>query len=362
MIEPATIEELAAALRDAESSQKTVNVLGNNSKRLMAGPLLASDVTISTVRLNRVLDYEPRDLTISVDAGMPYRELRRTLAQNGQMIPLDPPYSEQSTIGGVVSANLSGPRRRLHGTARDMVIGMKFVTLEGKIVQSGGMVVKNVAGLDMAKMMIGSFGTLAAIGVVNFKLLPLPPETRSFIQEFSTVHDVLAARDRIQKGQLQPAALDIIKSDGKYRLLVQAGGNRAVLERYTKELDGAKALDGDAEEQLWAEVREYTPSFLTANPNGAVVRVSSTLSEIGKVLDSFPGKALARAGSGVCYGYFDRWQDAIGRGVVEYASDEARTNAELWPSPGSDFEIMKKVKDKFDPQHLLNRRRLYGRI
>jgi glycolate oxidase FAD binding subunit len=362
VIEPSSIEELAAALRDAGVNRKTVNVLGNNSKRLMAGPLVASDVTISTARLNRILDYEPRDLTISVEAGMPYADLRRTLAENGQMIPLDPPYAEQSTIGGVVSANVSGPRRRLHGTARDMVIGMKFVTLEGQIVQSGGMVVKNVAGLDMAKMMIGSFGTLAAIGVVNFKLLPLPPETRSFVQEFSTVQDVMAARDRIHTGQLQPAALDIVKSDGKYQLLVQGGGNRAVLDRYTRELDGATALDGDAEERLWAEVREYTPSFLSANPNGAVVRASCNLTEVGKVLDSFPGRALARAGSGICYGYFEKWGDAIGRGVVEYAADDARTDSILWPSPGSDFEIMKKVKDMFDPQHLLNRGRLYGRI
>jgi glycolate oxidase FAD binding subunit len=242
------------------------------------------------------------------------------------------------------------------------VIGMKFVTLEGKIVQSGGMVVKNVAGLDMSKMMIGSFGTLAAIGVINFKLLPLPPETRSFVQEFASVQDAVAARDRIQKGVLQPAALDIIKADGSYRLLVQGGGNHAVLERYTRELEGATAIEGEDENRLWTDVREFTPSFLSAHPDGAVVRVSCTLSDVGNVLDSFPGRALARAGSGVCYGYFENWQDAIGRGVIEYAPDEAREQAELWPAPGSDFAIMKKVKHMFDPQNLLNHRRLYGRI
>ena len=86
------------------------------------------------------------------------------------MVPLDPPFSAGATVGGVVASNSSGPRRRLYGTARDLVIGMQFATLEGKLVQSGGMVVKNVAGLDMAKLMIGSFGTLAAIAVVNFKL------------------------------------------------------------------------------------------------------------------------------------------------------------------------------------------------
>ncbi len=125
-----------------------------------------------------MLEYEPRDLTISVEAGLPWREFTSLLAANRQMVPLDPPFAADATVGGVVAANSSGPRRRLYGTARDLVIGMRFATLEGKLVQSGGMVVKNVAGLDMAKLMIGSFGTLAAIAVVNFKLLPAP-ETRA---------------------------------------------------------------------------------------------------------------------------------------------------------------------------------------
>ena len=102
------------------------------------------------------------------------------------MIPLDPPFSdraaeraafsERATMGGIVAANTSGPRRRLYGSARDMVIGMTFATLEGKLIRTGGMVVKNVAGLDMGKLMIGSFGTLAAIATLNFRLYPSPRE------------------------------------------------------------------------------------------------------------------------------------------------------------------------------------------
>ena len=130
--------------------------------------------------MNRILQYEPRDLTISVEAGLPWADLTSYAGGERQMIPLDPPFADRATVGGVVAANTSGPRRRLYGTVRDVVIGMKFATLEGKLVQSGGMVVKNVAGLDMAKLMIGSFGTLAAIAVVNFKLAPAPPATRTF--------------------------------------------------------------------------------------------------------------------------------------------------------------------------------------
>ena len=124
------------------------------------------------------------------------------------MIPLDPPFFESATVGGVVASNCSGPRRRLYGTARDVIIGMKFATLEGKIVQSGGMVVKNVAGLDMGKLMIGSFGTLAAIAVLNFKLFPVPVPERSFLASFRSPRRRCTRHG--SRSVLRPAALDLL--------------------------------------------------------------------------------------------------------------------------------------------------------
>ena len=141
----------------------------------------------------------------------------------------------QSTVGGVVAANLSGPRRRLYGTARDMIIGMTFATLEGRLVQSGGMVVKNVAGLDMAKPMVGSFGTLAAIAVVNFKVFPMPAASRTFVSEFATAPEAFAERDRILSSVLQPSAIDIVNwPSGIFRLLIRVQGNAAVLDRFAR--------------------------------------------------------------------------------------------------------------------------------
>src|SRR5271165_7467170 len=198
-IVPGSAEELAESLAEAHSRHRRVTVLGNATKDRMGGPIAPSDVTISTRALNQVLEYNPRDLTVSVGAGISYCELAGVLAEHRQMIPLDPPFSERAalsggaTMGGIVAANTSGPRRRLYGSARDMVIGMTFATLEGKLVQSGGMVVKNVAGLDMAKLMIGSFGTLAAITVVNFKVLPAPEAERSFLLPFDTPAAAVAA-------------------------------------------------------------------------------------------------------------------------------------------------------------------------
>jgi len=374
-IVPGSPEELAQCLADASSRGQRIALLGNSTKARMGGPIGPYDIAISTSGLNKILEYEPRDLTISVGAGITYSELSRVLAEHGQMIPLDPPFSdraaERATIGGVVAANTSGPRRRLYGSARDMVIGMTFATLEGKLVRTGGMVVKNVAGLDMGKLMIGSFGTLAAIATLNFRVYPSFQGTRTFTQDFERIADVMAARDEVLKSRLQPAAIDIVKSEGVYRLAIQAGGSPAVLARYSREASRMRTMEGTDEEALWRGIRESTPQFLRAQENGAVLRVSSVLSDVGRVLESLPSLAVARAGSGVCYGYFEQASDlthsSTGTSVIEFAPQGLREknglpNEELWPRPGNDFAMMKKIKEMFDPQGLLNRGRLYGRI
>ena len=382
MLAPSNPAELAAALRDAAAAGHTIALAGNSTKRRMAGPVEPADVALTTMSLRGVLAYEPRDLTISVAAGLSWREFTHLLAENRQMVPLDPPFADGATVGGVISANCSGPRRRLYGTARDLVIGMTFATLEGKLVKSGGMVVKNVAGLDMAKLMIGSFGTLAAIAVVNFKLQPMPEVERSFLLPFDSLAAAMAARNVVLKSQLQPAAIDLLNPAAArtlgistWLLALRAGGNQAAVQRY--EGDFANFTDGlayedERQQTLWRHVENFTPRFLAAHEDGAVVRASCTLKDSAAVMQSFPGPAVARAGSGVCYGYFERAQaaaewmaGAYGPGckaVIEFAPEGSRRKLDLWPSPGGDFEIMQRVKHLFDPRNLLNRGRLYRLI
>src|SRR5262249_49658536 len=177
-----------------------------------------------------------------------------------QMIPLDPPFAESATVGGVIASNSSGARRRLYGTARDLVIGMTFATLEGKLVQSGGMVVKNVAGLDMGKLMIGSFGTLAAVAAVNCKLTPMPETERSFLLAFESLDHAMRARDGVLKSVMQPAAIDLLSPDAAatlgnraWVLAFRVGGNRKVIERYEREFSGLGegiAMEGGPHEDL----------------------------------------------------------------------------------------------------------------
>jgi glycolate oxidase FAD binding subunit len=328
-----TPESLAAELHDLATKRRTIRLGGKFSKDRLAGEPCPADATISTCEMRRLRQYDPRDLTISVEAGMPWSELESILAEHRQMIPLDPGWDD-STVGGVVAANLSGPRRRLYGTARDMIIGMTFATLEGKLVQSGGMVVKNVAGLDMAKLMIGSFGTLAAICVVNFKVFPMPEETRTFEMRFGSPEEAFAERDRILQSVLQPAAIDIVNWPDGYRLLMAAGGSPRVLDRYARgELRG---------EGVWSEITSFAPRFLAENPRGKVVAHSMKLSEMGDFMAALKVPAIARAGNGVVYAHY-----ADGAPDAEWSGD---------------FGIMEKVKQMFDAERLLNRGRLYGRI
>jgi glycolate oxidase FAD binding subunit len=377
-VSPRSPEELADALASAAAQKRTISLSGASTKHLMGGPIDPADVAISTAALTRVLQYEPRDLTISVESGIRYADLNSLLARNRQMIPLDPPFSDTATVGGVLAANTSGPRRRLYGTARDLVIGMKFATLEGKLVQTGGMVVKNVAGLDMGKLLIGSFGTLAAMVVVNFKLLPRPAAAASFLLPFDTLDAAIATRDQILKGVMAPAAVDLLNPPAAgqlgykgYLLALQAVGNPAAVERARREfaVTGATVVEGADESRFWRLVQEYTPHFLEKFAQGAVARASCTLSQVKEVMATLEAPGIARACSGVCYGYFTRAETAARwtasaakrgwKAVIEFAPDEQRTKLDLWPAPGNDVEMMKKVKNMFDPNHLLNRGRLF---
>jgi len=388
---PASGEELRSALEAAAAAHRTVELFGAHSKHLVAGPIAEAETRISTSSMTRILKYEPRDLTVSVEAGIRYADLSRELARNGQMIPLAGPWSAEGTMGGIVAANVSESRRRAYGTARDLVIGMEFATLEGKLVRSGGMVVKNVAGLDMGKLMIGSFGTLAAITTLNFKLLPIPTVSRTLLIEFETLATAIAGLAAIRQAGLNPIAADVANSVfvaalnaqfgiRGFVLAVQFGGNQAVIDRCTRESTAlcaasgtVRALSWEDEQRFWTSVAAVTPRHLEKFRNGVVVRIHTPLSECGDAMATVETSGHAMAASGVVRGWFSRPDTASRwltqcvqrgwKGVLEAAGPGVDRGAlALWPEPRGDFAIMKKIKSLFDPEGLLNRGRLYGHL
>ncbi len=395
-VTPSSLKELSELLRDCGSAKKTVELGGNFTKRGIGGEIAAAGVVLSTRKLSQVLAYEPQDLTISVEAGLTFREFRKTLAANGQFLPLDPPFSGNATIGGIIASNCSGPPRRRYGTARDMVIGMKFVTVEGNTVQSGGMVVKNVTGLDMSKLMIGSFGTLACVAIVNFKIFTMPNENLTCALSTRSLGTALELRKEILSGVLQPNAIDLLNAEAvrlsgvnlpeSYSLMIEVGGNRATAERIEREFSEMarkragtdfRAFSEEEATRCWLGVQELTSAALAADPAMHVIRVSTMLSRIGDIFAA--GSAgersrpvLVRAGNAVGYIYCSGVEDARLclhaarsqglRAVVEYAPVGQKGALEQWAAPGTEFEVMRRIKDDLDPDHLLNPGRLFNRL
>lgn len=379
LVVPTSGEELAEVMQEAAAKGRSLTLEGLGSKRAWGGAIEASDITVSTRALTKVLQYEPRDLTVSVEAGMPFREFEALLAGHNQMVPLDPPLFAESTVGGVVAANVSGSRRRFFGSARDMVIGMTLATMEGRLVKTGGMVVKNVAGLDVQKLMIGSYGTLAAIASVNFKVASRPAATRTFVQSFASAEAAAEARTKVLSGVLQPLAMDMVNPAAAARcgldgfcLLIRAGGSERLLMRYGSELAGSAVHEGDAEAALWAAVHEFTPRFLSEHPGGAMVRTGHAMSDLRAVLEFSTEPMVCRAGNGVALIHCQETAAAVAlanrlvtkgwAAVVDVSGAVDKGGLGLWPAPGDDLEAMQRMKTMFDPKKLLNRGRLHGRI
>ena len=261
-------------------------------------------------------------------------------------------------------------------------IRMRFVTPARKIVQSGGMVVKNVAGLDMAKLMIGSFGTLAAIVVVNFKLQPMPEAERTILLSFAELK--LLSRPALvcwracsspppSTCSIRPPPFTAAppgfspcappKRDRPPSTVINANWPRSASRRRSRASPTKNSGAG------WKISRRAS----TAHPDGAVVRVSSTLMDLEKCMAPLAVPAVARAGSGVCYLYFDETgaaarylADAAGlslKAVIEFAPEARKSQLELWPCPVADFEIMRRLKTLVsDSSNVLNRGRLYHRL
>ena len=386
-VAPATPEELRDALVRCSAEQASIETGGAFSKRLAGGPVAESTYRLGTGRMDRLLAYEPADLTVSVQAGMKYSDLVRTLAENNQFLPLDPPHREFATIGGILAANSSGPRRRRYGTARDMVIGMRFATLDGKLVSTGGMVVKNVTGLDMAKLMIGSFGTLAVVASANFKVFPMPESSASFALQSDSAGTLLGIHRQVLGSALQPVALDWLDPRASrqvglapsHTLLIEASGSPAVTRRH-QDLYGSLASRAGVglntpPPDTWDGVRECGPRWLERHPAGAVIRVSTVHSRLGSLLEQADragcGAAL-RAGNatGLCLApdastasnLLRALREEGFKATLESAADDVKRNVVQWDASGNEFDLMQRIKADFDPLLLLNRGRLYGRI
>jgi glycolate oxidase FAD binding subunit len=373
---PATPEELAAFLAEANAARRPVTVRGHGTKITWSQSRDGFDTALLTTSLNRVLAHRFGDLTATVEAGAVLDDVNRELSRHGQWIPLDPNWPDRATIGGIVSANDSGPRRHRYGGPRDLIIGIEIARADGVRAKAGGIVVKNVAGYDLARLMTGSFGCLAVILSVTFKLYPLPVASRTVVVDVPRAAAARAIVQAIDASQLTPTAVDI--QAPPMRLLIRFESTASSIDAQCRrtvalatDCGGRAALvEGDEEDRLWAAHRERPWSV-----DGAVAKVTLLPSALATVVDGLidvAGEAsvviTGRAALGVltvavsgaaavqaeAIRKLRARQPGTGSATLLRGSEELKTAVGVWGTQGDTFRIMQGLKRAFDPGGILN--------
>jgi glycolate oxidase FAD binding subunit len=353
-------------------------------------PAPRAGIVLGLTRLDRVVEHEPGDLTVTVEAGRTMAALQATLRERGQWLSLDPPDEARATIGGVLAANASGPRRQLYGTARDLLIGITAITADGALVRGGGKVVKNVAGYDLPKLFVGSYGTLGVIVEVTLRLRPRPDDERLVAVPFDGVVAAGAAVRALMASDLIPNAIELV--DGQALRSLGIGGEPAALvvgfdgvteqvEWQIGELGRVTGREPRAvASAVWPRLaRAATDAF----PASVVMRSSVLPTHVAGVMRE--GQALART-----RGMTSAWTAHAGVGVVTaaLALDGGRQDVDavaevlrawrglaqaragfatldsaplavkeavgVWQDAGAAGRIMRRIKQELDPKNVLN--------
>ena len=420
VVTPANAEEVAAIVRVGNQAGANIVAAGGMTAQDFGAAPEPGFILLRSARLKEVEHYDAGDLTVGVGAGTTLAELDAMLAANRQMLPLDGACGEAATLGGALARNAQGPLQHGYGGVRDYCIGVRFVTGDGKRAKAGGRVVKNVAGYDLMKLLIGSFGTLGVITSASFKLVPRPLNTATFAAGFGSPADALAWRDRVLASPLAPMCLEIVSPHAHdflraapeprdpdhfdpgpqraapgWSVLLRAAGSPGVLDRYRRELRAVPAdrideLDSAAEAELWRHAANYSENVVSRHQNAMLVQLTVPIQSAGPALEAVERAALdynfapaiiGRCGVGILQAAFlplatdppsamqfaaavsalraslAAGSSAWSSAVVARCPREAKLHFNLWGEPASDAECMVAVKRALDPGGILNRGR-----
>jgi glycolate dehydrogenase FAD-binding subunit len=398
---PGDAEQVAALLTAAAETGAGVFPRGGGAHQHLGAPPTRADLVIETTRLTGITDYTPADYVVAVRAGTRFRDLQQALAANGQWLPLDPPGAQDATIGGLVAANRNGPRRLLWGSIRDLVIGIRVALPTGEVIKAGGKVVKNVAGYDLTKLFIGSFGSCGIITDLTFKILPLPGEGVTVLVTVASAAAAHTLTTAIMRSYLLPSALEAASpttlamltraaglpsapGSGRWGVLLLAEGLEESRTRHIEEMraltasaggpDAAIAVHaGGPHDALWRAVAEF-PSP-ASHPGGVVFRVGTPITRwldvAGAVAsETSPAAVLAHAGVGLTYvaaapDHAPRLADALGRAaqgaadglggyvVVEAAPAALKSSLPVWGQAPPAADLMRRLRAQYDPRGIM---------
>jgi glycolate oxidase FAD binding subunit len=388
IVEPGSVEETSELMKLAGREGLAVTPRGGGTKMHIGDPPRELDLIVSTARLDEIIEHVPGDQVVRVQAGIKLGDLQEHLSGSDQMVAIDP--SEQgATIGGIVAANSSGPRRYKYGTIRDLIIGITVVLSDGTVAKAGSKVVKNVAGYDLSKLFTGSLGTLGIIAQANFRLHPIPEEARTVAVSLQSPQEAQEAAQAIMHSQVEAAAVELHWDDEVRLLTVLVESIPAGVE--------AKAETASFLLRPFGEVRslgEGEMEFLgplrppELGDDEAAIKIAASPVELAGVLDSVLGAAerrgvktriVARAASGVtlvglsggdtgAQAEFieelrEIWTRRGGSVVLQRAPADLKKRVGTWSTGGrDDLGLMRRVKEKFDPRGGLNPGRFIGGI
>jgi len=307
---PANKEEIVSVLRSA------------NQRKTKVGP---PDLSA----LNRIVEHTPEDMTVTVEAGVTLSALQSALAQRGQWLPIDPPNPDHLTIAHLLSANLNGPRRFGFGTIRDHLIGLQVVLADGRLIRSGGKVVKNVAGYDLLKLFVGAHDSLGFIVEATFKLLPLP-ESEHFVRaRCGSLSECRQVIEAVLDSDVTPVVFDCHNNSDEREYFVVLGF-AGTYEDVDWQLGKAATLRFN-EAATFDYERDFFSNDLSKRHRLSVLpsRLTEALAQLG--VSPF----VARAGNG----------------VIHHRADLESSVSE--PRPNAPTLLLQKVKDTFDPLHIL---------
>jgi glycolate oxidase FAD binding subunit len=379
LLVPETFEEAADALVASVAAGRSVRFRGGATKQQWGAPAPAPAVELALERLDATLEHNAGDLTAIFQAGVPLARAQQELAAAGQRLALDPPLAAgrqapAATIGGVFATGDCGPLRHRYGAPRDLILGITVALSDGTIARAGGKVIKNVAGYDLAKLFTGSFGTLGLILSVSVRLHPLPAATATALGASADAATLGAAARALAGAPLELEALDVAWRGGRGGLLAQCAGAQAArrARRAAKLMHEQGLSDVDVSEQdaaLWARQRAGQRSR-----SGVIVRLAarpSRLPELLAAVDRAEGTLVGRAALGIAY--VELAPDALARlygglpggshAQLLDAPAELRASVDPWGAPApAALELMRRIKQRFDPARACNPGRFVGAI
>ncbi|MBM7716974.1 FAD-binding oxidoreductase [Siminovitchia sp. FSL H7-0308] len=400
-IYPKTEQEMADILAYANTSGQTVSVMGAGTKRGFGGLTEQADILISTKSYTGVVEHVQGDMTVTVRAGTVFGELQQYLADYYQKVAVDPFFPEEATVGGVIAANDSGPKRFRYGAARDAVIGMRIVYPDGKIIRTGGKVVKNVAGYDMNKLFIGSMGTLGVISEVTFKLRPLPKcESVAFISfPANQMKEIRRFASQLLDVMIEPVAIELLNPTMAATLTGYACTTLVVSFEDVESsvlyqenmLKAMKPSDSELSILSEGETKQFWDSFYSKGNKGqnvfqAAVKIGVVNMDVVEIINetmklehsqNIQLKAHGGLGHGLCkinfYGEAEKVVAAIhqmrtkaeqlgGYAVITHLPLSYRKEIQVWGEKPSYFFLLEGMKKEVDPKGILNRHRFVGGI